>query len=186
MLDGSGSVVTTPSNAVTLIAFPGDEASLGAAAAPRRRSTATRELTPLPPRHEPVGGGEQGVLAGIGGQLGDDPATVEHCSAVAHEADLAQLAGEHEDGRAFVGERADEVVHLMLGADVDAARRVEQQHHAQPTGEPAGDRHLLLVAARQAPDLARGSGVDRQAADRFVNPLALLGRGGSVPTWRCG
>ena len=130
------------------------------------------------PPHSPdeaVGGGQQGVLAGVRGQLGDDAATVEHGGAVAHEADLAQLAGEHQHGGALVGERADEVVHLVLGSDVDAARRVEQQHHAQATGEPAGDRHLLLVAAGQPAHLARRPGVDRQSADRLVDPRPFLG-----------
>ena len=71
---------------------------------------------------------------------------------------------------------ADEVVDLVFGADVDAAGRVEQQHHAQPAGEPAGDRHLLLVAAREPAHLARRPGVDRQPADRLVDAGALLGR----------
>ena len=138
--------------------------------------TAFNAVTPrLPVGGEAVGGGEQGVLAGVGGQVGDDPSAVEHRGAIAHETDLAQLAGEHQHRRPLVGQGADEVVDLVLGADVDASRRVEEQHHAQPAGEPAGDRHLLLVAAGEPAHLARCPRVDRQPADRLVDSAALLG-----------
>ena len=36
-----------------------------------------------------MGGGQQSVLAGVGRELGDDPAAVEHGGAVADEPDLA-------------------------------------------------------------------------------------------------
>ena len=56
---------------------------------------------------------------------------------------------------------ADERVHLGLRADVDAARRVVEQHHRGLRVEPLGEHDLLLVAARQR---ARGV-VDRPRAD---------------------
>ena len=166
-LDGSGSVVTAPSNvrdAHRVPAIPTGVATLDDRGAVASWPGDALTVTPPTPRRQAVGGGQQRVLAGVGGQLGDDAAAVQDGGAVADQADLAQLAGEHEDRRALVGERADEVVHLVLGADVDAPRRVEQQHHAQPAGEPAGDRHLLLVAAGQPAHLAGRAGVDRQAA----------------------
>ena len=45
--------------------------------------------------------------------------------------------------------RADQRVHLGLGADVDAARRVVEQQHRRLRVEPLGEHDLLLVAARQ-------------------------------------
>ena len=123
---------------------------------------------------QPVGRRQQRALTGVGGQLGDDPAVVQHGRAVADHRHLAQLAREHDDRRALVGQRPDEVVDLVLGADVDAAGRVEQQHHPQAGGQPASDRHLLLVAAGEAADLARRPRVDRQAVDRLADPAALL------------
>ena len=47
------------------------------------------------------------------------------------------------------------------GADIDAARRVDQDEDAGVGGQPAADLHLLLVAARQRPHL----GVDRRRLD---------------------
>jgi hypothetical protein len=42
--------------------------------------------------------------------------------AVAHAENLFQIAGDHEDGHAFLGEAVHEGIDLALGADVDAAR----------------------------------------------------------------
>jgi hypothetical protein len=92
---------------------------------------------------------------------------------VADEPDLAQLAGEHDDGRAGVGQLADQVVDLVLGADVDAPGRVEQQQGPEPGGQPAADGQLLLVAAGQAPGLGGGAGVDRQPVDRLGHLAAF-------------
>ena len=128
-----------------------------------------------------MGGGEQCRLARRRRQLGHDPSAVEHGGAVAHQRDLAQLAREHHHRGALVGEVADQVVHLVLGADVDATGRVEQQHHAQTRCEPAGDRDLLLVAAGQASHLRRGACVDGQPADRLVDTCPLRPRVDRAP-----
>ena len=64
--------------------------------------------------------------------------------------------------------RADQRVHLRLGADVDAARRVVEQHHRRLRVEPLGEHDLLLVAARQR---ARRV-VDRRACGRAARAPA--------------
>ena len=45
-----------------------------------------------------------------------------------------------------------QVVHLDLGADVDAARRLVDDQDLGPERQPAGQHHLLLVAAGQIGD----------------------------------
>src|SRR4029078_12473462 len=75
--------------------------------------------------------------------------------------------------RAGFRELAQERVDLALGADVDAARRVEAEHRADAAGDPACDRHLLLVAAGQAPDLTLGTGVDLEPFDGAPDPPSL-------------
>src|SRR5215216_4078242 len=119
-------------------------------------------------RHlQAVGGGEQVGLGRRRWQLGHDGPVVEHGRPVADQPDLAQLAGEHDDGRAGVGQLPDQVVDLVLGADVDAPGRVEQQQGAEPGGQPAADGQLLLVAAGQTAGLGGGPGVDRQPGHRL-------------------
>ena len=47
-------------------------------------------------------------------------------------------------------------VDLVLGADVDAARRLVEDQHLGVGEQPLGQHHLLLVAARQvAPPAGR-------------------------------
>ena len=50
---------------------------------------------------------------------------------------------------ALGGERIDDRVDLVLGADVDAAGRLVEDQHVRVGEHPLGQHHLLLVAARQ-------------------------------------
>ena len=47
-------------------------------------------------------------------------------------------------------------VHLGLGADIDAARRFVNDQHTRSERQPAGQHHLLLIAARQVAHLLVG------------------------------
>jgi hypothetical protein len=100
-------------------------------------------------------------------------AAVEADDAVADERNLGQLAREEEHRGAVRGELAQERVDLALGADVDAAGRVEAEQGLEPVREPAGDRHLLLVAAREPADLPLRPGVDRERLDCRAHAAAL-------------
>ena len=57
-------------------------------------------------------------------------------------------------GDAGVGERAHQLVDLALGADVDAARRLVEDHHLGLHRQPLGEHDLLLVAAGERADRA--------------------------------
>src|SRR5208283_4642154 len=48
---------------------------------------------------------------------------------------------------ALAGKFSDELMDLGLGADVDAARRLVENEDARLGHQPAGDQHLLLIAA---------------------------------------
>ena len=97
--------------------------------------------------------------------------------AVADELDLLELGRVEQHRGTRRREVAQQDVDLVLRPDVDAAGRVEAEHRPDAAGHPARDGHLLLVAARQAADLARRAGVDLQALDRAVDGLAARVRG---------
>ena len=78
-------------------------------------------------------------------------------------------------GREF----ADDRMHLGLGADVDAARRLVEDQQRGIGVEPFAQHHLLLIAARQLGD----GEIDRWRADG--QPLAKRLGGLRVPG-RCG
>ncbi len=101
----------------------------------------------------------------------------DHDRPVAGKLDLLELGGVEQDGRAVGGEVAQELVDLMLGADVDAAGRVEAEERPDAAGDPAGDRHLLLIAAGQSSDLGGGARVDLQLLGRARRHAAARGRG---------
>ncbi len=52
----------------------------------------------------------------------------------------------------LAGDLADQLVQIGLGLDVDADRRLVDDQDLGVGGEPLGDRHLLLVAAREIAD----------------------------------
>ena len=95
----------------------------------------------------------------------DHPAAEDHHDAVADELHLLELGGVEEHRLALGGELAQQAVDLLLGAHVDAAGRVEAEDGAGVGGDPAGDGHLLLVAAGEALHLGLGAGVDLQPLD---------------------
>ena len=114
-----------------------------------------------------------GSSASSGGQLAHDPPAEDDDRAVADELDLLELGGVQQDRRARLGEVAQQHVDLVLRADVDAAGGVEAEHDVDAARDPARDRDLLLVAARQAPDLVAGPRVDLERLDGAVDHLPL-------------
>ena len=146
---------------------------------------AGRGLRQLRVGAEVVGGSQQRRLVGVGAvELGHDLATEDHDRPVADELDLLQLGRVEEDGRAGRRQVAQEDVDLALRADVDPARRVEAEHRPDAAGDPAGDRDLLLVAARQPADLARRRARRSAASRPRRRPSSLLAAGRSSPSCR--
>src|SRR5687767_2456233 len=75
-----------------------------------------------------VGGAEELRLIGsLGRQLVDDATAVDDDRPVAGSLDLIELRGQQQDRRAGCRQLADELVDLLLRADVDAARRVVEE-----------------------------------------------------------
>src|SRR5581483_599216 len=85
-----------------------------------------------------------------------------------------ELAREEENRRTLAGQAPEQGVDLTLRADVDAAGRIEAEHRAKAAREPARDRDLLLVAAREALHLPGRADVDLQRADRVANAPRLV------------
>ncbi len=66
-----------------------------------------------------------------------------------------------QDRAARFGEVAHQQIELVLGADIDAARRIEEEQDAAFGEQPLGDRDLLLVAAGEG----AGAGPERARVD---------------------
>ena len=93
-----------------------------------------------------------GDVDGLPCQLVDMGAVAQHDHPVRIGHDLVELGGNHQQRQAVVAQFADQADDLGMGADVDAAGRLVQHQEARRGGEPAGEQHLLLVAAGQQPD----------------------------------
>ena len=63
------------------------------------------------------------------------------------------------DGEAFGGHVAHQFIDILLGANIDAARRMIEDQDAHARDAPFGQNDLLLVAARQAPTIVLVDGV---------------------------
>jgi hypothetical protein len=77
-------------------------------------------------------------------------------NAGAYAGKLLELRRHHHDSQPRVREVCDQAVDLGLGADVDAARGLVEKQHAAAAQKPAGEHHLLLVAAGELADDAVG------------------------------
>ena len=157
-----------------------DRAGRSACGSGAARSTATSSAASLLGHRDVLGQvvrrAQQGGFVGLlDRDLGDDPPTEDDDRPVAGQLDLLELGGVEQHRGAGRREVADQFVDLLLGPDVDAAGRVEAQHRLDPAGHPAGDGHLLLVAARELADLRGGAGIDLELGDRRVD-LRALGR----------
>jgi len=79
--------------------------------------------------------------------------------AIGDNADLGQIGRDHHHRIAFIGEPLDQFVDLDDGADIDAARRLIENDQIRILHQRFGNRHFLLVAARQFDDLHVIAGV---------------------------
>ena len=95
---------------------------------------------------------------------------------VGHRQGLALVVGDVDEGD--VGpflDRAQLGAHVLAQLEVERAQRLVEQHHLGLDRECSGDRHPLLLAARElAHGLVRGVGQVDQAQE-LLGPLAALG-----------
>ena len=84
-----------------------------------------------------MGGGDDVVLGDrVALELADDHAGVEDQHAIAAADQLGVVGGVQEDRGPLVGEPAQQLVELLLGADVDAAGRIAEQDDLRPGQQP--------------------------------------------------
>ena len=84
-----------------------------------------------------------------GRSLLDDAALVEDDHPVGDALGEIHLVGDHHHGHALVGQRLHHCQHLADGLGIERRGRLVEQHDVGLHGERAGDRHPLLLAARQ-------------------------------------
>ena len=119
-------------------------------------------------------GAKQSFLVSFASRhLGDDFASEQNNRPVAHQGNFRKLGREQQHGRPGVGHLAQQPINLMLGADVDAARRIEAKQCLESRRNPSRDHHLLLVTAAQSAQLGLRSGVDLQSLDSIGNALTF-------------
>ncbi len=125
--------------------------------------------------HDPVGVDRVWSLV----ELRDHLAVAHHGDLVAEAEHLLQLGGDEQHRHAAVGQLHDQLLDLGLGADVDAAGGLVEDQQARLGDQPAGQQHLLLVAAGEVAH--RHVGVrrpDAQAPARTVRPARPAGGAG--------
>ncbi len=98
--------------------------------------------------------GVQDAILGhlVAGEHRGDPAVAQDQGAVGDVGELGEVGRVEQDGVAARGEVAHQGEDLGLGADIDAARRIEEEQDPGFGGEQLGQHDLLLVAARQRAD----------------------------------
>src|SRR4029453_16321736 len=78
----------------------------------------------------------------------EELAIVEDADSVSEALGLGQVVRAEQDGRVMLGAHlADELLHLLLGARVEAGRRLVQQQQDRRGQQRARERDLLLHAA---------------------------------------
>ena len=113
---------------------------------------------------------------GFGGQLcvgdlGKYRLVAEDQDAVREVHELVDLAGEDHDAHAFGAEPVQDCVDLPLGPDVNPSGGVIEQQDLGVGGKPAGQQHLLLVAAGQGGDgVAGGTEAQGQQVGEGLEP----------------
>src|SRR3954471_18131568 len=84
--------------------------------------------------------------------LGDVVSVAQYGDAVADARDLIEFGRDEQHGHPVGGQIADQFLDLSLGADIDAAGRLVEDEQRGLSDQPAGQQHLLLVAAAEVLD----------------------------------
>ena len=125
-------------------------------------------------------GQTQDVLLGSAAELAGNAAAPQHQDPVGQTEQLGEVGGDDDDPEPLAGQVADHLVELALGADIDALGRLVEDQHLGLGEQPAGEQHLLLVAARQGRDrLLVGARPEPKAVEERVGLIGLLLPGSS-------
>ena len=95
---------------------------------------------------------------GLACELAHDAALGHHQNALARGQHRLGFRGDEQHAHAGLAEFAQDLHHLFLGPDVHAARGLAHYEDLGRLHQPAGDGHLLLVAAAEEDDLLFGVG----------------------------
>ena len=147
-------------------------ALLGEPIAPFLHAAVTRRLLGLDIERA----GDQRVLGdAVAFEFANDAAVIKHQHAVAAADQFVIVGRIEQDRRAGIGQPPQQLIDLLLGADIDAARRIVEQDDARLAHQPFGDDHLLLVAARQRADRYVEAGrLDVEQLHHLVDQPLLL------------
>ena len=109
--------------------------------------------------------------------LGEDLVLAEHEDTV-HQLDVfVHFRRQHDDRDAFLRQLHEEVVDVVLRADVHSARRIVEEKHLRRSSEPACEDNLLLVTSTQRADVVgRSPERDAEEVDPFAEPALALPR----------
>ena len=109
-------------------------------------------VAPVAPRRAAAVLARRSTSSSVAPAAGSSPATVPSRMTSTRSASPS-TSGRYDETtitpRPFGREVADDLVDLGLGADVDALGRLVEHQHLRLRRQPAGQQHLLLVAARQ-------------------------------------
>ena len=96
---------------------------------------------------------------------------VHHCDAITEAHRLLLIVGDQDRGDADVGQQtAHLVAQLHSQGGVEAGERLVEQHDAGLRREGAGQRHALLLAARQRAGHAVVLVLEADEAERLARP----------------
>src|SRR5207245_11340007 len=105
-----------------------------------------------------------------------DPALEHHGDPIGERADLVELRGHEEDGRALSALLEETLVHVLRRGDIEPACRLRDDDELGPFRELATEHDLLLIAAGEVGDDRPGTG--RPAVVLGGEPAAPLAGGG--------
>ena len=110
----------------------------------------------------------------VAAEVGDEPAASHHEHPVGEAEHLLDVGGDDQDAEAPRRLFGDELVDRPARADVDAAGRLVRDEQRRLAEQPAGEQHLLLVAATEGPHRrVQVLHPDRQVLDQLLGHLSL-------------
>src|SRR5205823_237265 len=112
------------------------------------------------------------LAAEVRRRIDTDDLTAEERDAIAHAVSLVEVVGAEEHGAALGAERVDEVTHGLRGVGIETGGRLVEEKHLRVMHGGAGDRDLLLHAARVRRDRVVATVPEAHEAQEVLDALA--------------